>query len=552
MEKRCFSCMNKINSNICDHCGYDNSKAKTERSSSLKPATLLRERYYIGVIIEQNGEGITYIAYDMLDKKRVRIREFFPESLCNRLNGSNLVEIISGCDIQFKSLKSDFAELSKQLIDLQSNNNLLKAKMIFSENNTLYTVYQDVVGMTLTQYLKENAGELSWEETENLFLPLLYTVKLLNSNGITHRGISPETIIVTQHKELKLTGVCTSAARAINSEIKPELFSGYAAPEQYQKCTSYGEWTDVYSISAVLYRTLTGTMPPSAETRENDSNIITPIQLNSIIPKSVSDAITRGLSYKREYRTRYIKDLIGALYASQGPDQSQEEELYDNEASANMRKGKFKLPVWLIVVLITLPVMLILFFITYNYVLGPSKPPSSSDMSSLISEPSSEETSSDDSQSSSNESSKTASDSANNIAVDDFKDKYYDDIETSKTYENMYKFTKKEIYDEIVPIGVVITQSIEPNKVVKAGTEIELTVSKGIRYVTVLPFTDSSGVSVLPDTYQRLLKDFGIDSKIEKVDGNGELSGHIVGLSVDVGSRIDRDTTSSIIIYVAN
>ena len=45
-----------------------------------------------------------------------------------------------------------------------------------------------------------------------------------------------------------------------------ELFAGYAAPEQYEKCSSHGEWTDVYAVCAVLYKALTGAMPDRADT----------------------------------------------------------------------------------------------------------------------------------------------------------------------------------------------------------------------------------------------------------------------------------------------
>ena len=76
-----------------------------------------------------------------------------------------------------------------------ASNSLLKAKDIFADNGTLYVVYEDVSGVTLTRYLMDNAGELSWEETENLFLPLLYTVKLLNANGIVHKPGLTRTVL---------------------------------------------------------------------------------------------------------------------------------------------------------------------------------------------------------------------------------------------------------------------------------------------------------------------------------------------------------------------
>ncbi len=545
MEKRCFACMNKIDADVCRHCSNDNSDLSKYSKGQLNPGTIIKDRYYVGYAIEQNGEGITYIAYDNVDKKKVRVREFYPSNLCYRQKDGNTVTVNTGYEIQYKSLMTDFAELSKQLISLKSNNSLLKAETIFSSNDTLYVIYEDIEGTSLTKYLVDNAGELSWEETENLFLPLLYTVKLLNSNGIIHRGISPETILVTKQNELKLLGVCTSGVRAINSDIKPELFIGYAAPEQYQKCTSYGEWTDVYSISAVLYKTLTGTMPPRADFRDVNNNLITPNQLNPSVPKQVSDAIAKGLAYEKEQRTLYIKDLIGALYSSQ---QMTTESVYDK--STKSKKKKFKMPVWLIVVLVMLPIMLFFFFGIYYLVLGP-KDNSKDNTSSLVSSASSEINTSSE-VSSKESSSETPSSKITSVSVDSFMDKVYDNVIASPTYSKMFKFKKIEEYSNIIEIGIVMKQSIEPNTVVEEGKEIELTVSKGVRYVPLPPITDNEERPISPEDYQKELKNRGIESVIEKIDSSDVASGQIVKLSEPLRALVDRETVKSITIYVAN
>ncbi|WMJ23231.1 PASTA domain-containing protein [Paludicola sp. MB14-C6] len=544
MENRCFACMNIIEGNHCDRCGNDNGDLSDILKQQLKPGIIIRDRFYIGLVIEHNGEGMTYVAYDLEEKKRVRIREFFPDPLCFRKADGITVGINQGCEIQYKSLLTDFAELSKQLIDLKSNHCLLRAKMIFAKNETLYTVYEDVAGMTFTRYLIENAGELSWEETENLFLPLLYTVKLLNSNGIIHRGISPETILVTKNNELKLTGVCISAVRAINSEIKPELFIGYAAPEQYQKCISYGEWTDVYSLSAVLYKALTGTMPPRSDMRDVDHSLMAPIQLNPRIPVAVSEAIVRGLAYEKEYRTYNVKQLIGALYSSQ-----QNDEIEEINVKSNTNK-KHKLPLWLTVILISFPIMLIAFFLMYYLVLGRDNKPkaSSSNTSSIVS--SVTESSKPDKQE------KPSSNAVPVFSVDNFEGMYYNDIMNATsnggiTYKDMFTFKKVEEFSDTAEMGIVTKQSIAPNESKPKGTEIELTVSKGAQKVNLPPIVDPSGNPIKLEDYKKFLTDHGIESVVERVDSSEVPSGHVVKLSQPPESEVDRAVITSITIYVA-
>lgn len=556
MENRCFACMNKIGSakDICSFCGNDNSIPEYDEKKQLKPGVLLKERFLIGLLLEHNGEGVTYIAYDLVDKKRVRVRELFPDSLCQRGN-DGAVNVKLGCEIQFKSLMVDFAELSKEIIDIKSNSCLLKAKQIFSSNNTLYTVYEDVAGVTLTRYLIDCAGELSWDEAEVLFLPLLHTIKILNANGIIHRGISPDTIIVTKNNELKLTGICTSGVRANNSEIKAELYVGYAAPEQYQKCTSYGEWTDVYAISAVLYKTLTGTMPPRADTRDPAAHIISPRELNPSVPQTVSDAISRGLAYNKKERTIYIKDLIGDLYAASHETPVQPQRRVDETEGKSMKsqshKKKFRVPVWLIVILIAVPIMLGLLFLAYKFVLGDKA--SSTNQSSMpvnTSDVSSDNISSELPSSTPTSAPISSEDAINNISVDNFDDLFYDDIIANEYYSKAYLITKKDVFDETAPIGVVVGQSIPANEIVKGGTAIELLVSKGAQFVVLPPLVDERGQPTSAEEYKKYLTKHGLECTIETKVVEFGIPGEIYELSVPVGSSVDREVTKSIIIYV--
>ncbi len=543
MVKRCYACMNPLESDVCKKCDHNNSDLTTINAQLLKPGTIIKDRYYIGLPIDQNGEGVTYIGYDNTQNEKVRIREFFPDTLCHRDAKTNDVLCNLGFEIQYKSLMTDFVELSRQLIGITANNSLLKAKEILTDNSTIYTVYEDVEGVKLTRYLRDNAGELNWEETENLFLPLLYTVKLLNSNGIIHRGISPETIIVTKNHELKLSGVCTSAVRAINSEVTAELFSGYAAPEQYQKCTSHGEWTDVYSISAVLYKTLTGTMPQRADMRDIDDEVMKPRQLNPNIPMGVSEAIANGLGYSKSNRTVYVKDLIGELYAATAPIQPIN---IHTEFEEVPNKPKFRLPIWLIVILVTLPIMLILFFVAYNFVLGGGSKNTSSTESVLSSNISSEDTSSEPA------SSKETSSNVPTVVVEDFEGKLYDDVIVSEFYTKWFKFKPKlEVFDETAPIGEIIDQNIAKNKRVPEGTEIELTVSKGTQFVTLPPLTDSMGVPITPEHYKAFLVENGLEVVIEYVNSNNTPSGQIDHLSHELVVMVDREKVKSITIFVA-
>ena len=182
------------------------------------------------------------------------------------------------------------------------------------ENNTAYVILEYVEGVSLKKFLQSNTGFLSWEQVKKLFVPVFTTLSIIHNAGIIHRGLSPENIIVTINGELKLTGFCISSIRTSNTGLSPEFYSGYAAPEQYSSLDWQGTWTDVYAISAVLYRILTGTVPLDALTRINNDTMPEPARVNPQVPPRVSKVLMRGLAVRGEERIQTITELVTALF----------------------------------------------------------------------------------------------------------------------------------------------------------------------------------------------------------------------------------------------
>ncbi len=313
-RKLCMGCMeNKGSAKVCPNCGY--VKNTPSLPSYIIPGTVLHERYLVGKLLSSNGQGATYIAYDTAVSCKVLLNEYMPDGLCVRVKGKPTISVNYNNLAQYKALMAEYTELNKSLAKMRSLSSHLSPTLdLFAENNSTYAVYEYIDGVRLVDYLKENAGELSWSEVSAMFPPLFTTLSLVHNAGVLHRGISPDTIYVTDKGELKLTDFCISAVRTANTELKNEIFSGYAAPEQYSAASRQGTWTDVYGICAVLYRILTGSKPDSANVRLEKDNLYTPQELNSNIPKHVSDVIMKGMSLSGDDRIQTITELVTALF----------------------------------------------------------------------------------------------------------------------------------------------------------------------------------------------------------------------------------------------
>ena len=90
-------------------------------------------------------------------------------------------------------------------------------------------------------------------DARQLISPLISLLSQLHNMGLTHCGISPQNIYVDSRKRVILDGFALPELRTVGNGLHAELYAGYSAPEQYSKALWQGEWTDIYSLGAVLY-----------------------------------------------------------------------------------------------------------------------------------------------------------------------------------------------------------------------------------------------------------------------------------------------------------
>ncbi len=300
------------NAEACRICGY--RVGAPHLPSYLEPGTMLNDRYIVGKLQSYNGESACYIAFDTITETKVTIKEYMPDTLCEREKNSPVIKVDPRYMPQYKTFLSEFVELNKTLSKMRTLNHVNAAIDMFGDNNTAYAVFALLEGQTLGEYLKQNSGELTWDEVKRLFPPIFTTLSLVHNAGLVHRGISPENIFITDKGELKLLGFCIADARTANTELVPELYNGYAAPEQYTSNSWQGTWTDVYGISALLYRILTGVVPTAADDRMSSDNLVEPAKVNSNIPRNVSKVIMNGMCMSGEVRIQTITELVTQLF----------------------------------------------------------------------------------------------------------------------------------------------------------------------------------------------------------------------------------------------
>ena len=329
----CMGCLNpKGQEPICPHCGFDNTKQN--KSGLLPLRTVLKERYLVGKALRINGEGVTYLGFDTSFEKAVWIREFAPLSLCRRDQNSVLLSPLPECAEAYAKLLADFVTLHKELARLPSVAAVLPTVDLFDQNGTCYTVADAFDGISFKEFLRRAGRELAWSDTKRFFMPVLNSLNTLGNAGILHLGISPETIYINRHGELKLADFCVRDLRVSGGSLKAELYPGYAPAEQYDPSLAVGAWSDLYAVAAVMYTALTLSSPPTAKQRTQNQRLAYASELNHGVPQAVSLALQNAMSLSPEERTQSFVEFIHKI----ARDDAAQDPVSERKTESDMKK----------------------------------------------------------------------------------------------------------------------------------------------------------------------------------------------------------------------
>lgn len=355
----CMNCMSdKKGQPVCPHCGSDGSMP--QMAHALPLGTLLQNRYIVGAARRENGEGITYIGYDTALKAPIELREFFPQTFCERAEDAVSVRVLGGSEVVFDECLSAFLRYSREVAHMRELSAIVSIYDIFEENHTAYTVSEWDESITLQYFVERSGGNLEWNAARQLFMPVLSALSVLHSNGVCHLGISPDTLFISQDGKMKLGSFYTNTVRQMDTDIPPDLVEGCAAIEQYVMNYKPDEATDVYGFAASLFFALTGSLPPSALKRRSDPRLMIPTAVLHSLPPCVVTALADALQVSPDKRTPTFERLRGELSAVPAVAAALEESQRIPRVQTGAAKKKKQVPgfVW---VLLSCVIMLAVF-----------------------------------------------------------------------------------------------------------------------------------------------------------------------------------------------
>lgn len=314
--KRCPHCMaeNTPDAAVCTRCGAEMGARNAPHQ--LPVGAVLAGRYRVGCCIGEGGFGITYAGWDETLDMKVAVKEYYPAGNVNRYNTQSLSVEATGAESSafFERGKKRFLDEARTLAKFAYSANIVGVRDCFFENNTAYIVMEFLEGESLSQYLREH-GPMPFAQALALLDPVMAALEGIHAKGLIHRDISPSNLMLLDGGGVKLLdfGTARDASPAGERSLSVVLKPGYAPEEQYTTRGAQGPWSDVYAMSATLYRMITGQTPENALNRMPSDPLPAPSALGADIAPAQERALLHGMAIHASSRIQSMAELRTAL-----------------------------------------------------------------------------------------------------------------------------------------------------------------------------------------------------------------------------------------------
>lgn len=262
--------------------------------------------------------------------------------IISRIGAGGMADVYKAKDhklnrfVAVKVLKNEFRDdkvfISKFRAEAQSAAGLAHANIVNvydvgEEAGINYIVMELVEGITLKEYIA-GKGRLSVREATSIALQISAGLEAAHNNGIIHRDVKPQNIIISTDGKVKVAdfGIARAAStNTINSGVMGSVH--YSSPEQARGGYS-DEKSDIYSLGITMYEMLTGHVPFDGDTavavaiRHLQEELRGPREEVPEIPESTNQIVMKCTQKSPDRRypnmTELIRDLRESLVNPDG------------------------------------------------------------------------------------------------------------------------------------------------------------------------------------------------------------------------------------------
>ena len=264
----------------------------------------LEGRYLIEELIGVGGMANVYKAFDTVEQRPVAIKMLRDEYVDN------------------EDFLRRFRNESKAIYSLNHPNIVKIYDVILTSKNPVI-VMEYVDGITLRDYI-DKKKVVGVRAAVALSMQLLMALQHAHDNGIVHRDVTPQHIMVLTDGTIKvmdfgIARFAMSQSRTLTNRAIGSVH--YISPEQARGESVVDNRADIYSVGVILFEMITGRLPFDADSpisvaiKQIEDRPIRPREINPEIPQGLEDITIKAMAKDPELRYQTAGDMLADLHA---------------------------------------------------------------------------------------------------------------------------------------------------------------------------------------------------------------------------------------------
>jgi serine/threonine protein kinase len=281
--------------------GNDSAAHDVEDPQSVRPGTVLMDRFLIIRSVGQGGMGSVYLASDLARKRRLVALKF----LRNRP------------DIP-QTILQDEVDAALKITD----RHVCRLYDLHRDGDTSFVTMEFIDGQSLAALLTY-LGRFPADRVRQIAVECCLALHAAHQQGVIHRDIKPANIMIDKDGQVRLMDFGLATVASDQRVSGPVGTIRYMAPEQKAGRATHA--SDIYSLGVVLYELCTGRHPFQSRPRDATANAapIPAANYSPDIDRSLDRMISLCLSASPESRpaTAYaMLQMLGSEHLVSPPD----------------------------------------------------------------------------------------------------------------------------------------------------------------------------------------------------------------------------------------